>query len=220
MNAKCAWQDCFHAEGDSLPYFDANVDCLVPQSYLAQRLLTDDSERMRSILRKFFYSGPSGTLNMEYVEGMLVGVASFATTFNISNGSASDNRSLSVHLLKLFLSSESTYVQELFARELVRGADAASRTLGATAMRRLTGPVSSMTKPVEEALETLPEGALRNRVRFVLGALNVATDPDRFLLTEEDENSIGFFQKVWCMQCRRYGHWLLKGEEQVSWAFH
>lgn len=196
--------------------------------YLAQRLLTDDSDRMRNILRKFFYANNGAAIQTEYLETMLNGFARFTSSFDrrktvigdtasdeeaaaSSSQSTADSRpspqsaangagmssSMSAQLLRTMLSRKNTYVQELLVRELVRGTDAASRNAGAQMVRRIAGPVASAARPAASgALGTLPDGAMKTQLQVIVDLANIASDPQRVLLSDEDRESLAFVQKV------------------------
>ena len=132
--------------------------------YLARRLLSDDSPRIRSALRTFLY-GSKGRLDVKRIDDLAAGYRTFTVTaaeaasgkvFQELQYASPKSTSLAVRstasesatvediretdptlsaAIKILFSEQGNYVQELLLEEAVRIADALSRSISATALR-------------------------------------------------------------------------------------
>ena len=102
--------------------------------YIAHRLLTDDSPRVRAALKTFAF-GSSDRLSAERVEAIATGFRTFGATLDNSSRAVTPRQPAGPlqldagtrQLLSVLFSVEGNYVQSLVIQEAVRAVDALSR---------------------------------------------------------------------------------------------
>eukprot|EP00873_Tetraselmis_striata_P035626 jgi/Tetstr1/455890/TSEL_042679.t1 len=102
--------------------------------YIARRMLSDDSPRMREALRTFIYNGDN-RLDVQRLEDVAKGFSNFTNTMDVDAlpvtrgqpGKVKPVDAATRDLLALLFSPEGNYVQELLVDEAVRAVDALSR---------------------------------------------------------------------------------------------
>ena len=163
--------------------------------YIARRLLSDDSPRMRSALRSFVYGG-SDRLRVSRVRDIASGFSRFTNSMGASEVSAvKDSTRLDPatrDALSIIFSGEGNYLQDLVVEEAVRAADAVSRNGAATAWQLLgrawpLAAVASVTTPL--ALVPGLNGAI------VLSAL-ASQNKDAIALTYDDKKNLALLRSV------------------------
>lgn len=123
---------CLQGLGLSVDDNFAVVDECFP--YIARRMLSDDSPRMREALRTFIYNGDN-RLDVQRLEDVAKGFSNFTNTMDVDAlpvtrgqpGKVKPVDAATRDLLALLFSPEGNYVQELLVDEAVRAVDALSR---------------------------------------------------------------------------------------------
>lgn len=126
--------------------------------YIARRMLSDDSPRMREALRTFIYDS-NNRLNVERLEDVAKGFSSFTNTMDadalpMKRGEGGKSKPMDAatrDLLTLLFSPEGNYLQELLVDEAVRAVDALSRDAVVQLWQRL-----AVSAPATIALALLP----------------------------------------------------------------
>ena len=137
--------------------------------FVARRMLTDDSPRIRAALRTFAYGSAGNRLSLERVEMLAEGVASFTATMDpsarlgqasqlalppgVAGGApapaataAAPLDAASLELLTVLLSPNGNYVQQLVIDEAVRAVDALSREAALALLA--VGPLRALVAPL------------------------------------------------------------------------
>jgi len=173
--------------------------------YVARRLLTDDSPRVRAALKTFAF-GPGDRLSVERVEMIADGFKTFTATMDTAPRAALPPGAGSapapvpvaaldagtVEMLSVVFAPQGNYVQALLLEEAVRAVDALSRdavlavwraTAGAAAapLRGAFAPAAAMLPPAATPLLQLMAGPL-------------AGPPLR--LTAEDESTLAALRRL------------------------
>ena len=173
--------------------------------YVARRLLTDDSPRVRAALKTFAF-GPGDRLSVERVEMIADGFKTFTATMDTAPRAALPPAAGSapapvpvaaldagtVEMLSVVFAPQGNYVQALLLEEAVRAVDALSRdavlamwraTAGAAAapLRGFFAPATAMLPPAATPLLQLMAGPL-------------AGPPLR--LTAEDESTLAALRRL------------------------
>lgn len=178
---------------------DANyaiIDDCFP--YVARRLLSDDSPRMRAALRSFVYGG-SDRLRVSRVRDIASGFSQFTNNMGASEALMLDDESRVLaaidpatrDALAIVFSAEGNYLQDLVVDEAVRAADALSRNTAAQAWR-LLGQASPFA-----ALASITPLALVPGLNVPIFASLVASqNKDVVTLTFDDKKNLALLRSI------------------------
>jgi len=124
--------------------------------YLSRRLLSDNSEHSKELLKKLLYS-ESGRLDMRRLQKFAEGFGSYSmATDSGVRGSSRQRRAIPrldpavKDAIQLVFSEEDSYVQELLVDELVAAIDALSRDAASEVLRLMIGG-AGVTNALAEA---------------------------------------------------------------------
>jgi predicted unusual protein kinase regulating ubiquinone biosynthesis (AarF/ABC1/UbiB family) len=171
----------------------AIVDQCFP--YIARRLLSDDSPRMRKALKSFIYGG-SDRLRVSRVRSISSGFSQFTN----SMGTAEMNASMTganidpatKDVVRLLFNENGNYLQELVVDEAVRAADSLSRQ-SATATWRALATLSPVI-----AASSLLSGAILIpglNLPFLLSVL-AANNQEKITLTMDDKRNLALLRSI------------------------
>jgi len=156
--------------------------------YIARRLLTDDSPRMKQALLTFVY-GDADQLKIERINMMADGFKNFVDSMDKPIGGRGGPQPVKVDAatkdaMLLLVSKEGNFVQELVVDEMVRAVDALSRE-AVLVLWRLLGNSVPLTAFANSPLILVP-----GLNALPLLSLAAARSTNTIKLSEEDEASI------------------------------
>jgi len=172
--------------------------------YIARRLLSDDSPRMRGALRTFIYGG-GDRLNIGKVEDLTQGFGSFtnaiAAESNVGTSTSlvrspqetGQMDAATKELLALMFAAEGNYVQELIIEEAVRAVDSLSRDATVQVWQRL-----AQSAPAAVAASLLPFSPLSIPGVSVIPALSIFASAryDSIKLSYDDKKNLAVLRRI------------------------
>ena len=172
----------------------AIVDQCFP--YIARRLLSDDSPRMRKALKSFIYGG-SERLKPSRVKSIASGFSQFTNSMGTAEIAKMSNKELKIDpatqdVVSLLFNPKGNYLQELVVDEAVRAADALSRQ-SATATWRALGTLAPII-----ASTSLLSGAIflpGLNLPFLLSVLAV-NNKEKITLTLDDKRNLALLRSI------------------------
>ena len=173
----------------------AIVDQCFP--YIARRLLSDDSPRMRKALKSFIYGG-SDRLRVSRVRSISSGFSQFTNNMgtvevaklNASNAVNIDPATKDV--VKLIFNEKGNYLQDLVVDEAVRAADSLSRQTATATWKALAtlSPVIASTSLLSGTI--LIPGL---NFPFLLSVL-AANNQEKITLTMDDKRNLALLRSI------------------------
>ncbi|CEF98426.1 Importin-beta, N-terminal domain [Ostreococcus tauri] len=162
--------------------------------YIARRLLSDDSPRMRDALRSFVYGG-SDRLRVSRVKDIAGGFSRFTNSMGATEAVATTDPTrldpATKDALAIIFNEKGNYLQDLVVEEAVRAADAVSRSGAATAWQVLgqAWPLAAAASVTPLALIPGLNGAI------VLSAL-ASQNKQAISLTFEDKKNLALLRSI------------------------
>ena len=166
--------------------------------YVARRLLSDDSPRMRAALRSFVYGG-SDRLRVSRVRDIASGFSQFTNTMGASEGLvlAEETRAMmsidpaTRDALAIVFSAEGNYLQDLVVEEAVRAADALSRNTAAQAWRFL-----GQASPFAALASVTPLALIPGLNIPIFASLIASQNKDAITLTFDDKKNLALLRAL------------------------
>jgi hypothetical protein len=166
--------------------------------YVARRLLSDDSPRMRAALRSFVYGG-SDRLRVSRVKDIASGFSQFTNTMGASEGlvMAAETRAVASidpatrDALAIVFSAEGNYLQDLVVEEAVRAADALSRNSAAQAWR-----VLGQASPFAALASVTPLALVPGLNIPIFASLIASQNKDAITLTFDDKKNLALLRAL------------------------
>ena len=171
----------------------AIVDQCFP--YIARRLLSDDSPRMRKALKSFIYGG-SDRLRVSRVRSISSGFSQFTNSMGTAEMNASkmpmNIDPATKDVVKLLFNENGNYLQELVIDEAVRAADSLSRQTATATWKALAtlSPVIASSSLLSGAI--LIPGL---NLPFLLSVL-AANNQEKITLTMDDKRNLALLRSI------------------------
>ena len=171
----------------------AIVDQCFP--YIARRLLSDDSPRMRKALKSFIYGG-SDRLRVSRVRSISSGFSQFTNSMGTAEMNASKMPTnidpATKDVVKLLFNENGNYLQELVIDEAVRAADSLSRQTATATWKALAtlSPVIASSSLLSGAI--LIPGL---NLPFLLSVL-AANNQEKITLTMDDKRNLALLRSI------------------------
>jgi hypothetical protein len=165
--------------------------------YIARRLLSDDSPRMRAALRSFVYGG-SDRLKVSRVRDIAEGFSKFTNSMGATEAlTVADKATLSTidpatrDALAIVFSGEGNYLQDLLVEEAVRAADALTRNSAAQAWQLL-----GRASPFAALAGLTPLALLPGINAPIILSLLASQNKNAISLTFEDKKNLAVLRSI------------------------
>jgi predicted unusual protein kinase regulating ubiquinone biosynthesis (AarF/ABC1/UbiB family) len=165
--------------------------------YIARRLLSDDSPRMRAALRSFVYGG-SDRLKVSRVKDIAGGFSKFTNSMGATESLTIEDAKVLSELdpatrdaLSIVFSGEGNYLQDLVVEEAVRAADSLSRN-GATQAWQLLGSAS----PFATLATITPLALVPGLNASIFLSILASQNKDAIALTFDDKKNLALLRAL------------------------
>ena len=165
--------------------------------YIARRLLSDDSPRMRAALRSFVYGG-SDRLKVSRVKDIAGGFSKFTNSMGATESLTIEDAKVLSELdpatrdaLSIVFSGEGNYLQDLVVEEAVRAADSLSRN-GAAQAWQLLGSAS----PFATLATITPLALVPGLNASIFLSILASQNKDAIALTFDDKKNLALLRAL------------------------